>query len=255
MSGEEQFEQDGGENEGGEPEEDDEGDDGEGDDGEDGGEEGLELLEGEGNLANQGTGELPLQQQPQPLQPAFQETFSPPLDDQAKINQIIELGFSDEQARRALQQTGFNLDAAAQLLFGEDTDMDMGDSQSSHILPQFSEPTKLTVLVRQDLGMSVGKIVSQCAHAVLAAYREGLVQNPSMIGEWQSEGEPVIVLTVGSLQQLNDLAVQARQHNIRVNAVQDAGRTQVEPGTVTVVALGPDRVSRIDAITRNLPLA
>ena len=36
--------------------------------------------------------------------------------------------------------------------------------------------------------------------------------------------------------------------------VQDAGRTEVEPGTKTVLAIGPDLNSKIDEITGKLKL-
>ena len=42
--------------------------------------------------------------------------------------------------------------------------------------------------------------------------------------------------------------------NVPYYLVRDAGRTEVEPGTMTVGAFGPGKVSEIDKITGNLEL-
>jgi PTH2 family peptidyl-tRNA hydrolase len=36
--------------------------------------------------------------------------------------------------------------------------------------------------------------------------------------------------------------------------IQDRGLTEIAPGTVTVLGIGPDRADRIDKITGDLPL-
>jgi len=46
----------------------------------------------------------------------------------------------------------------------------------------------------------------------------------------------------------------AKSSGLRTNVVADAGRTEVEPGTRTVGAIGPHSVAEIDAITGSLSL-
>ena len=47
---------------------------------------------------------------------------------------------------------------------------------------------------------------------------------------------------------------QACYKNFPCSIIQDAGLTQLEPGTITVVAIGPGRTDDIDKITGNLKL-
>jgi PTH2 family peptidyl-tRNA hydrolase len=65
-------------------------------------------------------------------------------------------------------------------------------------------------------------------------------------------GEAIIVLKVDSLEQMTTLGNTARTQGLAVNSIQDAGRTQVDPGTVTVLAIGPDYNSKIDQVTGEL---
>lgn len=46
----------------------------------------------------------------------------------------------------------------------------------------------------------------------------------------------------------------ARAAGLMVTPVLDAGRTQVEPGSMTVMAIGPAENTKIDSITGHLPL-
>jgi PTH2 family peptidyl-tRNA hydrolase len=46
----------------------------------------------------------------------------------------------------------------------------------------------------------------------------------------------------------------ARTQNIPVHAVRDAGRTEIAPGSITCLAIGPDTTTRIDGVTGTLRL-
>merc|ERR1739841_175759 len=100
---------------------------------------------------------------------------------------------------------------------------------------------KMVLVVREDLGMSCGKVAAQCAHAALGGER------------WAGAGETMIVVAAPheGLSALRDAASNAGLPHC---LVADAGRTEVEPGTETVLAVGPGEVSRVDAITGRLRL-
>lgn len=53
---------------------------------------------------------------------------------------------------------------------------------------------------------------------------------------------------------LKEVAKQARAKGILANIVQDAGRTQVEPGSRTVCAIGPGPAPLLDQVTGHLKL-
>ena len=55
-------------------------------------------------------------------------------------------------------------------------------------------------------------------------------------------------------EELVTLAKTAAQHDILSYVVRDAGRTQIEPGSKTVLALGPAPNRALDVITRHLKL-
>jgi peptidyl-tRNA hydrolase, PTH2 family len=111
---------------------------------------------------------------------------------------------------------------------------------------------KLALVVRTDLGMGRGKIAAQVAHAAVAAV---LATGRSRdFAGWLAGGQPKVVLKAGSAEQLLDLARRARAAGLPVELIQDAGRTQVAPGTVTCCAIGPADCARMDPVTAELGL-
>lgn len=100
---------------------------------------------------------------------------------------------------------------------------------------------KMVLIVRTDLNMGKGKIAAQCCHAALGLYRD-LAQGPDgqeLLKEWERFGEVTIVLKGASEDQLLSIQKQADKDWIHSWLNYDAGRTQVEPDTLTVLALGP----------------
>lgn len=53
---------------------------------------------------------------------------------------------------------------------------------------------------------------------------------------------------------LKEVAKQARAVGLLANTIQDAGRTQIEPGSKTVCAVGPGPAPLIDQVTGHLKL-
>jgi len=111
---------------------------------------------------------------------------------------------------------------------------------------------KLAVVVRADLDMGRGKIAAQVAHAAVAAVLANLGTDD--LAGWLREGQPKVVLKVTSAGELRDVIDQAKAAGLPIELVNDAGRTQVAPGTLTCCAVGPAESRRIDAITAGLPL-
>jgi PTH2 family peptidyl-tRNA hydrolase len=111
---------------------------------------------------------------------------------------------------------------------------------------------KLALVVRTDLGMGRGKIAAQVAHAAVAATLASF-GGPACY-RWLEDGQPKVVLKAASAEHLQDLAAQARRAGLPVELVRDAGRTQVQAGTVTCCAIGPAEAAQIDAVTADLAL-
>jgi len=110
---------------------------------------------------------------------------------------------------------------------------------------------KQAILIRQDLKLPKGKAISQGAHASVDAVHKA---KKSDIEEWRSDGMPKIVLKVENEEALYKYVQQAKDAGLTTSIITDAGRTVVEPGTVTAAAIGPGPEDKIDSIVGKLKL-
>merc|ERR1719350_274686 len=108
---------------------------------------------------------------------------------------------------------------------------------------------KMVVCVRSDLSMTVGKVAAQVGHAVHANILESKWQD---LQRWDADGGKKITLRVESEEQLKEIEQAAGQRGIVANSIEDAGHTEVPPGTLTVVGLGPAANKDMDAVTGHL---
>ena len=102
--------------------------------------------------------------------------------------------------------------------------------------------------------MSTGKLLVQSAHAAVGASELAKKENHRVWRQWRNEGGKKVALEVESLNELEKLKKKADILNVVNIIIQDAGLTEVPPGTVTALGLGPDISERIDRITGLLPL-
>lgn len=110
---------------------------------------------------------------------------------------------------------------------------------------------KQAIVARTDIGMGQGKLAAQVAHASLQAYED---TDATTQREWKGEGGKKIVLKGKSESQLQELADLARREGLPYSLVRDAGHTQLEPGTVTALAVGPGPENIVDKVTGDLSL-
>lgn len=107
---------------------------------------------------------------------------------------------------------------------------------------------KQVIVLRDDIGMSAGKMVAQACHASLNAYK---LASDAAASEWEVQGAKKIALKSNNLEELLSRAESAR---LPAYLVTDAGLTELEPGTVTALGIGPGKESKIDRVTGNLEL-
>ncbi|KAI1210590.1 PTH2-domain-containing protein [Annulohypoxylon truncatum] len=125
-----------------------------------------------------------------------------------------------------------------------------------------NEECKLVLVVRTDLGMTKGKIAAQCSHATLACYKtltKAASRNPSspeakLLQRWERRGQAKIAVQLKSEDELLELMGKARSLGITAEVIQDAGRTQIDPGSLTVLGVGPAPKSLVDRVTGGLKL-
>ena len=110
---------------------------------------------------------------------------------------------------------------------------------------------KQVIVLRTDLKMSVGKKCVQVAHASVNAC---LKANKKIVKKWSEEGQKKVVVKVNSRRKLLKLYEKAKKKRIPCFLVSDAGLTELRPGTVTALGIGPAEEEKIDEITGKLKL-
>jgi PTH2 family peptidyl-tRNA hydrolase len=110
---------------------------------------------------------------------------------------------------------------------------------------------KQTIIARTDIGMGTGKLAAQVAHASLSAYED---TDDRTRNSWKGEGQKKVVLKASGESALFELADKAKRQGLVHAIIRDAGHTQLDPGTVTCLAVGPGPVDLVDKVTGDLAL-
>ncbi|TTK47648.1 Peptidyl-tRNA hydrolase 2, mitochondrial [Bagarius yarrelli] len=113
---------------------------------------------------------------------------------------------------------------------------------------------KLILAVRTDLKMGKGKVAAQCSHAAVSAYKQVQRRNPELLKKWEYYGQPKVVVKVPDEESLMELLYHAKKVGLPVSLIQDAGRTQIAPGSRTVLGVGPGPADLVDGVTGHLKL-
>jgi PTH2 family peptidyl-tRNA hydrolase len=113
------------------------------------------------------------------------------------------------------------------------------------------EEYKQVIIVRDDLKLSKGKLAAQVAHAAILGYEKAGKEN---LKRWKDQAQKKVVLRVPTLEDVLKLEIDAKKLGLPTGIVKDAGLTEIPPGTITALVIGPAPSKLIDKITRDLPL-
>ncbi|MBY8999514.1 MAG: peptidyl-tRNA hydrolase Pth2 [Candidatus Heimdallarchaeota archaeon] len=113
---------------------------------------------------------------------------------------------------------------------------------------------KQVIAVRTDLKMSKGKTAVQVAHGSISSYLKARKYYPDWADRWVAEGQKKVTVKIKSEEEIHVLAEKARRLDIPFAVINDAGLTQLAPGTTTVIGIGPSLEQNIDKVTKELPL-
>ncbi len=113
---------------------------------------------------------------------------------------------------------------------------------------------KMVIVVRKDLGLSCGKMAAQVAHAAVECTLRAEKMKVPYLKEWHREGQKKVVVKVNSLRELYELEFKAKQLGLVTALIRDAGLTEVPPGTVTCLGIGPAPEEIVNKVTGSLPL-
>ncbi len=119
-----------------------------------------------------------------------------------------------------------------------------------------SRDSELTMVLisRGDLKLSRGKLAAQCSHATAECILKAKKSKPRELDRYLRQGARKIICKTENLQSLKELFSKAKKMNLISYMVTDAGHTEIPPGTITIVGIGPGPRETIDKITGTLSL-
>ena len=109
---------------------------------------------------------------------------------------------------------------------------------------------KQIIVIRQDIMMSPGKMAAQSCHASVSALLKSKKKN---VDTWLRQGQKKIILQA-AMEDIIEMKKKCDKSSIVSCLISDAGMTELEPGTVTALGIGPDEEKKIDKITGSLKL-
>lgn len=116
------------------------------------------------------------------------------------------------------------------------------------------EEIKMVIAIRKDLDLGKGKIAVQVAHAAVTLALYASKKDPKNFRKWSREGQKKVVIRIAGFDELMQLKMKLEEQGFYVCQISDAGYTQVPPGTVTCIGVGPVPADDIDPVTSGYPL-
>jgi PTH2 family peptidyl-tRNA hydrolase len=99
--------------------------------------------------------------------------------------------------------------------------------------------TGAVFVVRKDLGMRKGKIGAQVGHCSLGIFHVLTEKNPKLANKWREGKVKFWFRYCKSENELLSLESKGEELGKNTYIIQDAGRTQIEEGSLTVLGVAP----------------
>ncbi len=115
-------------------------------------------------------------------------------------------------------------------------------------------PYKMVIVARSDLKLSKGKLAAQVGHAAVDCTLKAMKYDRRSFDAWHKDGQKKTVLKIGSEKEFYPLKAAAEAAGLSTALIKDAGHTEIPPGTVTVLGIGPGEEADVDKVTGHLSL-
>ncbi len=116
------------------------------------------------------------------------------------------------------------------------------------------EEIKMVIGVRKDLDMGKGKIAAQSSHAAVNCAMWAMKHNKKVFRQWESQGQKKIVIRLNDEKDLMRLKGESEILGLNTSLISDAGFTQVDPGSITCIGIGPASSDVLDKVTAKYSL-
>ncbi len=108
---------------------------------------------------------------------------------------------------------------------------------------------KQVIVFRSDLKLSKGKAAVQAGHAAVSAAEEARKHHKAWWDAWISEGQRKIAVKVRNEKELLELERQVKELALPSALIIDKGLTEIPPGTVTCLGIGPAPAEKVGKLT------
>jgi len=104
-------------------------------------------------------------------------------------------------------------------------------------------------VVRTDLKLSMGKTAAQVSHASVSAMLKSKLRD-----SWLRGGQKKVVLKCRDQEELLEIYENARNMGLPTALIKDMGLTEIPPGTITCIGIGPEKEEVLDRVTGHLKM-
>jgi len=114
--------------------------------------------------------------------------------------------------------------------------------------------SKLVIVARKDIKLSAGKLAAQVGHAAVDCALKAKRHQPETFDAWYEAGQKKVVVKAENERALFEIKLAAEKAGLTTALIADAGHTELAPGTITVLGVGPGRAIDVDKVTGHLAL-